>query len=351
MKIFHINVSFTLGGLETMLIDIMNEQCKYAEVHLLITNDKVDYDLLKGMDKSIKCHFLGRQEGSLSPWFFLRLNYILFINKPDIVHCHHFKVGPAIFRTFKFKMFLTVHDMRFTIKYYNLYDTIFAISRSVADDIFERSGYVAQVVYNGIDFGKIKRRINLEETTGKFRIVQISRLVHLKKGQHLLLGAVKKLITEYNYNNIEVDFIGDGESLQYLQELTEEYNLTKVVRFLGNQDRDYIYDNLHNYSLLVQPSLYEGFGLTIIEGIGANIPVITSDVDGPKEIATTLNSDILFKRGSVEELLKAISNIYIKINKMPEVVLAGSVKLNERAREAFSIENTTSNYLKQYKKK
>ena len=240
--------------------------------------------------------------------------------------------------------------MRFRIKYYKLYDAIFAISQSVANDIFERSGYVANVVYNGIDFGKIKRKFNLEEITPKFRIVQISRLVHLKKGQHLLLSAVKKLITEYNYSDIEVDFIGDGESLQYLQELTKEYKLTNVVRFLGNRDRDYIYDNLHNYSLLVQPSLYEGFGLTIIEGIGANIPVITSDVDGPKEIATTLNCDILFKSGSVDELLKAISNVYIKINKMPAEVLAEAVNLNERAREAFSIQNTTSNYLKQYNK-
>ena len=116
MKIFHINVSFTLGGLETMLIDIMNEQCKYAEVTLLIINNKVDHFLVDGMDKRIKYYFLDRPEGGYGILPLLRLNYLICKSRPDVIHCHHFKVAPAILRIFKFNMFLTVHDMRFEIK-------------------------------------------------------------------------------------------------------------------------------------------------------------------------------------------------------------------------------------------
>lgn len=349
MTIFHINVSFTMGGLETMLVDIMNKQCKYAKVHLLIVNNKVDYSLLNNLDKSVECHFINRREGSLLPLFLLKINYILLKNKPDVIHCHHFKVGKAILRAYKCGLFLTVHDMRFEPRNYQLYDTIFAISHAVADDINKRSGYKAEVVYNGINFDKIKKRSNLERTNKRFNIIHISRLVHLKKGQDILLKAVKKLRDEYNYD-IGITFIGDGESGDYLQQLTRELDMGQCVEFAGNKDRAFIYDNLHKYDLLVQPSLYEGFGLTVIEGIAANIPVVAADVDGPKEIAEELDYNFLCKSGSVEHLATAIASVYNRQLNEPHVFQAELEQLNVKAEKKFSLENTTSQYLYYYKK-
>ena len=39
-----------------------------------------------------------------------------------------------------------------------------------------------------------------------------------------------------------------------------------------------------SYDLLVQPSRYEGFGLTVVEGMAAGVPVLVSDIEGPMEV-------------------------------------------------------------------
>ena len=52
----------------------------------------------------------------------------------------------------------------------------------------------------------------------------------------------------------------------------------------GFKSREYVYENLCQYDLYVQPSIFEGFGLTLAEAIAAEVPVITSDLEGPVEV-------------------------------------------------------------------
>ena len=50
---------------------------------------------------------------------------------------------------------------------------------------------------------------------------------------------------------------------------------------MGRED---VYASLCEYDVLIQPSRYEGFGLTVAEGMAAGIPVVVSDIEGPMEI-------------------------------------------------------------------
>ena len=67
------------------------------------------------------------------------------------------------------------------------------------------------------------------------RIVQIGRMVHEIKGQHILLKALHKLIITEKYSHIYLDFIGTGPSLPYLQTLTNTLQLSDHVFFLGEK--------------------------------------------------------------------------------------------------------------------
>jgi len=49
-----------------------------------------------------------------------------------------------------------------------------------------------------------------------FKIVQVSRLNHLKKGQHIAIEALK-VLKDKGFDNIHLDFIGEGESEQFLK--------------------------------------------------------------------------------------------------------------------------------------
>ena len=66
--------------------------------------------------------------------------------------------------------------------------------------------------------------------------------------------------------------------MNYLIGLADKLHLNNYISFLGLRYRDYIYYHLSDYDLLVKPSLFEGFGLTIVEGKASGIEVLVSDI-------------------------------------------------------------------------
>ncbi len=55
--------------------------------------------------------------------------------------------------------------------------------------------------------------------------------------------------------------IGKGDSLEHLQKLAEDRNMTGRIVFVGSKEQSYIASHLRDYDLFVQPSRKEGFGL------------------------------------------------------------------------------------------
>lgn len=109
--------------------------------------------------------------------------------------------------------------------------------------------------------------------------------------------------------------------VEKLRELTKELNLDKVVIFLG-----YVADNdlktLYNKSkAFVYPSLYEGFGLPILEAVACNTLVLCSNNSSLPEVAG--EGAIMFDAENLEEIKKAM-----------EIALAGGKQVEEVKRKA-----------------
>ncbi|HTE25970.1 glycosyltransferase [Flavitalea sp.] len=345
MKILHVIFSFAPDGAETMLVDIINLQARTEEVDLMIVNNIYNKELLSTIEKNVSIHLINRKEGSFDIFRILNLNYRLFKIKPDIIHFHnHNGIRVILFKAI-FKTCLTLHSVNKPLKYLTKYDKLFSISDAVERDIYRRGTLKSTVVYNGIDFSKIKVKDKYAYES-KFNIVVISRLIHEVKGQHILLQALNVLIFENGLNNVSIDFIGEGPSLHYLEELTSRLGLKDCVRFLGLKDRKYIYDNLSNYHLLVQPSIYEGFGLTVVEGIAAKIPVLVSTSDGPLEIIGNGKYGFKFENGDAASCAEAIKLIISQVGN--EDFHLTLIKACSYARDKFSIQTTAKDYLIQY---
>ena len=210
---------------------------------------------------------------------------------------------------FKVVKILTIHDVKYVSKSLYQYSELIAISEAVRKEIKNVYQLDAKVIYNGIKVENVVSVQSIKKNNDNFRIVQVSRLQHEKKGQHIVLEAVSILIKK-GISNISLDFIGEGPSDKYLKQLASDLNINEHVNFLGNKDRNYIYKNLCGYNLLVQPSLYEGFGITIIEGMAAGIEVLVSDIDGPLEIIEKISYGHKFKSGNAEECAQKILGIY-----------------------------------------
>lgn len=305
MKIVHIIFSFHTGGAETMLVDVMNEQVKNEQVTLVVINNLINKNLIDKIDNKVKVILIGRKEKSRNPLRILKLNCLLLKHKPDVIHCHNEAIIKVIF--FKKKTVFTAHSMHIPINNFKHYKKVFAISNAVKTDIEQRSNIKPVLVYNGIKIDGIKHKSNYNFDT--FRIVQVGRLDHTIKGQHVLLDALKILAHNKGIKNINIDFIGEGKSLDYLQNLVSDYQLESYVNFLGIKDRAYIYSHLKDYDLFVQSSLYEGFGLTVAEAMAAKLPVLVSDIDGPAEIIDNGRYGFLFRCGDSEDCARSILDI------------------------------------------
>jgi glycosyltransferase involved in cell wall biosynthesis len=344
MNICHIIFSLTVGGGEEMLVDIINEQIKCHEVSLIIINNLLHESLIGKLNNRVKIFRIKRNEGSLNIWYFIKINWFLFLLKPNVIHCHNFNIRPIIISRKSVKIFLTVHGMRNQLRYIEKYNKVFAISNAVQKDIWERFKYKTIVVENGIYFEKIKQKENY--TFKIFKIVQVGRLEHELKGQHILIYAIDKLIKVYNINNIKVDFIGEGNSIMILKKIVMDLKLSQNIRFLGLKDKEYVYEHIADYDLLVQPSLSEGFGLTVVEGVAAKVPVVASDIDGPKEIINKIGTGFLCKVADPDDLAKKIIDV-IQVYKSGNIINIVNESFNNCINQ-YNIKKTVSEYLNNY---
>lgn len=109
-------------------------------------------------------------------------------------------------------------------------------------------------------------------------IIQISRYYYNKKFESTILAA--RDLEEY-----QSILIGRGLDSAYGRELkrySEKFN-SKVL-FLNNIKREDVIINLKKATVLTSPSVFEGFGITPVEAIHCNIPILLSDLEVFKEV-------------------------------------------------------------------
>lgn len=342
MKIAHITWSMGTGGIETMLVDIVNEQIKNDEVRVFVINEYYDKDLLCRIDKNVKVSLLNRKARSKNIWPIIRLNIMLLSFHPDVIHCHQGHLAPII--KVPFKKVLTIHNTHSKADYWKKFDKLFCISKAVKEYTVQLGYTNGIVVYNGIHTEEIARKdySQTSENTIK-RIVCIGRL-NKDKGQRILIDAAKELVNNRQQTSFSIDLIGDGMEHERLKKLVVDYGLSNYVRFLGKQPRNWFYPKLKNYDLFVMPSISEGFGLTLAEACAAKLPVLTCDLAGPMEVIGNGKFGVSFKTGDVLALADGIEHFLRN---------GYDLTLTEKAyyyvKNNFDVKATANRYIEEYK--
>jgi glycosyltransferase involved in cell wall biosynthesis len=343
MRIVHCIWSLNTGGAETMLVDIANEQAKSHEVYVVVVNDSFEPGIAAKLSPEVKVIFNGRKPDTRSPWPFVKLNWTLLRLRPDIVHMHNYALSRVILPAASRGLFLTVHALQIPVESVRRGVRMIAISDAVKSDVQSRSSHKVRTIPNGIDLGSIEKRKPVP-FGGTMRIVQVARLCTDKKGQDILVGALA-LLANKGLRDIEVDFIGCGPSLEILQKQAAALGVAERVNFLGLRDRAYIYSNLKDYDLMCHPARYEGFGLTVAEGIAAMLPVLVSDDGGPYEIIDRGKLGKAFKMESVEDCAAKIEYIHSHYQE----VLAQTPEAYEKVKSRYSVQSMVEGYMDYYK--
>lgn len=109
--------------------------------------------------------------------------------------------------------------------------------------------------------------------------------VQPRKNYEMLIRALKRVADKCPHNLV----IAGGQGWLYDQVMDEvrEQRLEERVRFTGFVDDADLPALYSESSLFVFPSLYEGFGLPLLEAMACGVPVLTSNASSLPEVAGT----------------------------------------------------------------
>ncbi len=330
-----------------MLVDIINEQGRLGyKVTLIVINNDYSDAVLARINSCVRVVLLKRTSGTMNPIPLLKLNWMIWIQKPDAIHLHNNAICRILWT--KRPSFLTVHALNIPLtEECSRLKELFAISDAVGKDIENRypGQYKIKVINNGISFSEVVCKAEYGLRDGKMHIVQVANLIPEKKGQDLLIESVYELKLR-GLDQIYVDFIGGGNKPDGLKLLAESLGVGDRIRFLGLKDRRYIFSHIWEYDLMCHPSRYEGFGLTVAEGIAAGLPVVVPDSDGPCEIIKNGEFGYVFRKGDAKSLADILEEIYSHYEEYAERVVS---KARAHVEENYSVRHMVEQYLNEYK--
>jgi glycosyltransferase involved in cell wall biosynthesis len=200
-----------------------------------------------------------------------------------------------------------------------------------------------QVIHNGVDlkdFRDLPPRETIKEAlgipAGKWVIGSVGRMKP-QKGYGILLQALP-LLERKGLSDYRVLLAGDGEGLADLKREAKASGCAEKVRFLGMR-RD-IPGLLQVMDVFAFPSLWEGFGTSLVEAMAAGTPVVASDLPCVREILPDERYGSLVPVRDPEALAAGLLEVW-RDGALRE---ARSMAARDRAFEHFSLEKVVKSY-------
>lgn len=195
------------------------------------------------------------------------------------------------------------------------------------------------VIYNGVDSPTHYPRKS-ENPGGPIVIGSIGRLHKVKNYAELINAA-----GAFGKSDIIFKIWGDGEEQRSLQRRIDRakgYGIDNAS--LVDRSND-VWEAFTNIDIYIQPSLSEGFGLTVVEAMLAGKPVVVSPYGALPELVQDGVTGIVMSGSGHDDIIDAINNLLLHKDKMKQLAVAGQ----KFAREKFSVnqfvKNTEETYL------
>ena len=164
------------------------------------------------------------------------------------------------------------------------------------EDYLKNESYTDKIkmVPNGIDPTDFSNK-------GDDKFILYAGRFDWNKRVDVLIKAFSMLDENYK-KDFKLKIVGQGYNEKYLKNLVKSRNIVKRVEFVPWIERSKLINFMSRCSLFVLPSLFETFGIVVIEAMASGKPVIASDTPGPQDVITHGYNGFLFEKGSVEEL-------------------------------------------------
>jgi glycosyltransferase involved in cell wall biosynthesis len=182
-------------------------------------------------------------------------------------------------------------------------------AQGVADDLRQNFGASdVKVIHHGIDAPAIQALAEQPITdlpTTRPYIVACGRLA-AQKDYPTLLHAYASARSRGADEDLVI--IGDGPDRAMLEHLTASLGLKQTVHFIGHRSNPFPYMKPARFFVLC--SIWEGFGLVLLEAMSLGLPCISTDCpSGPAEILENGQRGLLVPTRDPASLAEALLNL------------------------------------------
>ena len=263
-----------------------------------------------------------------------------FLNKynPDIIHPTYYDI--SFLKNFSKPKVLTIYDLIHE-KYHHLYnlksdalpkkeaikysDYYICISKNTQRDLIKYYNIKEEQtsVIHLAPFTEINHSINESKNyIDKPYLLFVGNRHKYKNVKFMMKAITLNAGIMKNYNII---FFGGGKFTQQEREFFKELNFSENQIFLVNGTDKLLIKLYQNASAFIYPSLYEGFGLPILEAMNNNCPVISSNTSSMKEVGG--NAVEYFSPLDTESLLQAFKNVLYSEPRRKELISLGKERI------------------------
>lgn len=176
---------------------------------------------------------------------------------------------------------------------------------------FSKSEIVHKMRIKSQKISVIYPGITVKKTNIKNRTYTVSKPYLLHLGGSRLNKNTERVIKAYRFSQFRNDFnlVIVGRSNTVFSDVEIEQYFKEGVIFTGPVSEQRLIEFYQNATGLLYPSLYEGFGLPILEAMSLGLPVITSNRTSMPEVAGEAAlyvnpKDVFSIRSAMEKLVK-----------------------------------------------
>jgi glycosyltransferase involved in cell wall biosynthesis len=353
-NLLFINSITIYGGGEVWMITAMKEFVKLGyDVTLVCKNDAaiINHSVEEGI-KTIPINI----SGDLNPATLFKLYNIFRKNTINVVIANTGKdlrlsgIASLFLKNIKVIArqgidYPLKNNLRYKIAYNYLADKIVANSEATKITMLKSAPWLnserIKVIYNGIDLAIYKSE-NLKNLRNEFGFAQddfvigfVGRL-SVQKGVQYALEAVKSVYEKYS--NVRLLICGDGELRGDVETFISENKLEKKIYLTGF--RKDIPDIMKTIDVLLTPSLWEGFGIVLIEAMAAGKPCVAANTSSIPEIIENGVNGFLVPSKDSQAIAEALINLISDPQLVQQMGQAGIETVNKK----FTIDKMIKEY-------
>ncbi|MEE9282469.1 MAG: glycosyltransferase family 4 protein [Nitrososphaerales archaeon] len=279
-------------------------------------------------------------------------------NRFDLVHTHTTSTvfGVALAKIFGIPIIRhshgSVQDLSDRLLS-NMSDRIVVVSNHSKSESHKRFQDKMTVVHSGVDTELFKPRNSHGQINKKYGFKDNDRVllsigrVQRNKGQHFIIEAMGELVKKFDnllYLNVGGTF--HSRDIKFYENVSRIANrdFPGKVRFLWNIPHQDLSRLINRAELCIHPSLFESFGLAVVEEMSCGKPVVAFGNTAIPELIDNMRNGVLVMTGDVHGLVNSISDL------LSDSALAW--KLGQSARkkvlENFTWEKAASNVISVY---